>query len=129
MKEFIAKFSSHLLGVLSGFDRVLIRGSLRGICYPKGMMPPQLRLCYTDVCRPLACLRCGEVSEWLKEHAWKACLREIATWVRIPPSPPAYLIQLHLLRDLPWDHPSSCPFPAGTLGLGFPSPCDFWKTQ
>ena len=39
MKEFIAKFSSHLLGVLSGFDRVLIRGSLRGICYPEGMMP------------------------------------------------------------------------------------------
>ena len=38
MKEFIAKFSSHLLGVLSGFDRVLIRGSLRAICYPKGMM-------------------------------------------------------------------------------------------
>jgi len=38
MKEFIAKFSSHLLGVLSGFDRVLIRGSLRAICYPEGMM-------------------------------------------------------------------------------------------
>ena len=31
----------------------------------------------------------GEVSEWLKEHAWKACSREIVTWVRIPPSPPA----------------------------------------
>ena len=25
---------------------------------------------------------------WLKEHAWKACSREIVTWVRIPPSPP-----------------------------------------
>ena len=36
--------------------------------------------------------RCGrgEVSEWLKEHAWKACSREIVTWVRIPPSPPPY---------------------------------------
>ena len=32
----------------------------------------------------------GEVSEWLKEHAWKACSREIVTWVRIPPSPPPY---------------------------------------
>ena len=30
------------------------------------------------------------MSEWLKEHAWKACLREIVTWVRIPPSPPSY---------------------------------------
>jgi hypothetical protein len=30
----------------------------------------------------------GGVSEWLKEHAWKACVREIVPWVRIPPPPP-----------------------------------------
>ena len=30
----------------------------------------------------------GEVSEWLKEHAWKACVRETVPRVRIPPSPP-----------------------------------------
>jgi hypothetical protein len=30
----------------------------------------------------------GEVSEWLKEHAWKACVGETLPWVRIPPSPP-----------------------------------------
>ena len=31
----------------------------------------------------------GEVSEWLKEHAWKVCKRLIpASRVRIPPSPP-----------------------------------------
>jgi hypothetical protein len=30
----------------------------------------------------------GEVAEWLKAHAWKACLGETLTWVRIPPSPP-----------------------------------------
>src|SRR5690606_25686969 len=31
----------------------------------------------------------GEVSEWLKEHAWKVCKRFIAaSRVRIPPSPP-----------------------------------------
>ena len=41
-------------------------------------------LCYT------ALVGHGEVSEWLKEHAWKACLGETPTWVRIPPSPPAY---------------------------------------
>ena len=29
----------------------------------------------------------GEVSEWLKEHAWKACELETVPWVRIPPSP------------------------------------------
>jgi hypothetical protein len=29
------------------------------------------------------------VAEWLKAHAWKACLRETVTWVRIPLPPPA----------------------------------------
>ena len=30
----------------------------------------------------------GEMAEWLKAHAWKACLLERVTWVRIPLSPP-----------------------------------------
>src|SRR5687768_5179200 len=30
----------------------------------------------------------GEMSEWFKEHAWKACVRETVPWVRIPLSPP-----------------------------------------
>ncbi len=29
----------------------------------------------------------GEVSEWPKEHAWKACVRFTVPRVRIPPSP------------------------------------------
>src|SRR5690242_9190310 len=32
--------------------------------------------------------RPGEMAEWLKAHAWKACLGETLTWVRIPLSPP-----------------------------------------
>ena len=32
--------------------------------------------------------RTGEMAEWLKAHAWKACLGETLTWVRIPLSPP-----------------------------------------
>ena len=32
----------------------------------------------------------GEMAEWLKAHAWKACLLERVTWVRIPLSPPAF---------------------------------------
>ena len=35
-----------------------------------------------------AIFRSGEVAEWLKAHAWKACIRETVSWVRIPPSPP-----------------------------------------
>lgn len=38
MNEFIVKYSDDLQGVLSGFDRLLIRGSLRAIGYPQGMM-------------------------------------------------------------------------------------------
>src|ERR1700732_3454729 len=30
----------------------------------------------------------GEMAEWLKAHAWKACVRDTVPWVRIPLSPP-----------------------------------------
>ncbi len=30
------------------------------------------------------------MTEWLKVHAWKACVRVTVPWVRIPLSPPAY---------------------------------------
>jgi hypothetical protein len=32
----------------------------------------------------------GEVSEWLKEHAWKVCIPETVSRVRIPLSPQNY---------------------------------------
>ena len=31
------------------------------------------------------------MAEWLKAHAWKACIRETVSWVRIPLSPPEFL--------------------------------------
>ncbi len=37
MNEFIAKFRDQIVGVLSGFDRLVLRGSLRAICYEQGM--------------------------------------------------------------------------------------------
>lgn len=37
MKEFLQKFGGVVIGVLSGFDRVLFRGSLRGLCFAEGM--------------------------------------------------------------------------------------------
>ena len=33
----------------------------------------------------------GGVAEWLKAHAWKACIRETVSWVRIPLPPPHYI--------------------------------------
>lgn len=43
------------------------------------------------VCAP----RHGEMSEWLKEHAWKACMWETASGVRIPLSPPLFILFIH----------------------------------
>ena len=31
----------------------------------------------------------GEMAEWFKAHAWKACKGAIPSWVRIPFSPPS----------------------------------------
>ena len=41
----------------------------------------------------------GEVAEWLKAHAWKACKRETVSRVRIPLSPP-FIIHMQLKRVL-----------------------------
>ena len=44
----------------------------------------------------------GEVSEWLKEHAWKACVGETQPWVRIPPSPPVFPFCFDLVNGRPF---------------------------
>ena len=36
----------------------------------------------------------GEVAEWLKAHAWKACKGVTLSWVRIPFSPPQIIFVL-----------------------------------
>ena len=36
----------------------------------------------------------GEMAEWFKAHAWKACLGETLSWVRIPLSPPFNIAQM-----------------------------------
>src|SRR5208282_4182982 len=36
MNEFIAKFGDQITGILSGFDRLVLRGTLRAIVYAKG---------------------------------------------------------------------------------------------
>src|SRR5262245_66332700 len=43
------------------------------------------------------------MSEWLKEHAWKACVGETLPWVRISLSPPTSFIhaprEVHMQRS------------------------------
>ncbi len=44
---------------------------------------------------------CGEVAEWLKAHAWNACIRETVSRVRIPLSPPLICsMALKILQSL-----------------------------
>ncbi len=38
MKRFIQRFSDKITGVLSGFDRLVFRGSLRRVAFPEGLM-------------------------------------------------------------------------------------------
>ncbi len=42
----------------------------------------------------------GEVAEWLKAHAWNACIRETVSRVRIPLSPPLSCSEPEM--RLPW---------------------------
>ena len=39
MNEFIAKYRNQITGVLSGFDRLVVRGNLRALCGLPGMDP------------------------------------------------------------------------------------------
>ena len=43
----------------------------------------------------------GEVAEWFKAHAWKACILLKVSWVRIPLSPPSQRNLLNLLQKIP----------------------------
>src|SRR4029079_14957225 len=51
----------------------------------------------------------GEMAEWLKAHAWKACVRETVPWVRIPLSPPSHqpkvLSRLQIFSGAPLQSP------------------------
>jgi hypothetical protein len=39
MNEFIAKYRDQVTGVLSGFDRLLVRGNLQALCGWQGTNP------------------------------------------------------------------------------------------
>lgn len=41
------------------------------------------------------------MAEWLKAHAWKVCLRETVTRVRIPLSPPYQFIKRLIQQPFP----------------------------
>ena len=63
----------------------------------------------------------GGVAEWLKALAWKACIRETVSWVRIPPPPPRtkILVLYHVIVfsfvRIPSRFPGLCATLATTL--------------
>ena len=72
MNRFVEKYSSKLVGVISGFDRLVLKGTLRPLSYSAGMMnflyEKQVLLkdfgCYAQ-----------EVSELLKEASQQEAAR------------------------------------------------------
>src|SRR5438105_3182577 len=54
-----------------------------------GKFPPPCPASLAKSLLPLQERASGEMAEWLKAHAWKACVRETVPWVRIPLSPPS----------------------------------------
>ena len=78
-------------------------GEVPPLNYVSGFREPRQRViagCNRSPCRYIACaiFRCGGMAEWLKAHAWKACIRETVSWVRIPlpPWPPLPSLSIHV---------------------------------
>jgi hypothetical protein len=69
MKEFIAKFGDRIKGVLSGFDRLVFRGPLRGISYVSG----RERHLWAN---PVRKQECGEQAEKVREQLKEASLAD-----------------------------------------------------
>lgn len=65
--------------------------------------------------RPFKRGRSGEMAEWLKAHAWKACVRETVPWVRIPLSPPFQTYKLFKALNNLREHLTEPPNQSPTL--------------
>ena len=62
----------------------------------------------------------GEMAEWLKAHAWKACVRETVPWVRIPLSPPEHRFKaFHLIPISAINRSNNNPLQRGWVPLRF----------
>src|SRR5579864_3032992 len=66
MERFLERHQSRIIGVLSGFDRMLFRGTLRSICHLTGM---DMFLSSQGVLYKDFGAYVSELSEQLKDHA------------------------------------------------------------
>ena len=84
---------------LAGYD-LSETGDVRLRQLRRRMAPKALGLSLPG--RGLYCRRrniLGGMAEWLKAHAWKACIRETVSWVRIPLPPPD--VAVGMIRSQP----------------------------
>jgi hypothetical protein len=61
------------------------------------------------------------MAEWLKAHAWKACVRETVPWVRIPLSPPPIFSSEKILQNQAFLEPPE--------NDGVAPRCSTWRTR
>ena len=75
MERFFERHQGRIIGVLSGFDRVLFRGTLRSICHLTGMdmFLSSQRVLYKDFGTYV-----NKLSEQLKAHAAAVAVLESA---------------------------------------------------
>src|SRR5258708_29376156 len=102
-----ANAEAHNIRQASGTCNLSIRIPYRIPC--EANIPVHVKLnCPGQIC-PLRTVSVhpGEMAEWLKAHAWKACLGETLTWVRIPLSPPEFY-RLFTFNRLQNQLPSWC---------------------
>src|ERR1035438_4892178 len=89
MQQFVAKFEKDIQGVMSGFDRVLFRGSLRRLTHSLGMkwyLSQNDILCKAQAReghRSLSAQRASAIPTTRRTTRWAAG-RPIPEWRRLP---------------------------------------------
>jgi hypothetical protein len=73
MKRFIQRFSDKIIGVLSGFDRLVFRGNLRRVAFPEGLMS---LLWHRRVLLKDYSAYVTDVTEQLKEASYEAARKQ-----------------------------------------------------
>ena len=83
METFLHKYASDVIGVLSGFDRLVFRGTLRHIVYPDGMMA---YLRQEEVLLKDFASHVTRVSAQLKEASIKMASANFRPYIHLPSS-------------------------------------------
>jgi hypothetical protein len=93
-----APFSVFVCGAFERQPRGRICDGLRTVRASNRCLRPRLGRCYRLAFAAFV-QRVGGVAERLKAHAWKVCMRETVSRVRIPPPPPLDMSKILIIMD------------------------------